>query len=468
MLHMTEVIDLEIPSDVELVDRNATRNITNTSDPCLLGNNDKDAYLALCLQAEENTNARGGPPCDGESALYFGQTMCAQFEYRKLLSDGNDEHKNRRESQELPSSEYEALRRHMGDKDGVNARGNEALKRNQPGGAAPQKRRHMGSATTVRVKLFIKDGKSLEISLPPTAVLSSVFSEPSVLICLKSTYSLDDSLSSEEVSNHFSLRRCLPQPKSFDRALFRCTSVVSAVGRDGGVLHAYLHPSVAPIKSAMVDQSAYSHGYDGVKVLRLHRAHTDFGSPIVLVKNLNRDRGALLARITELRGMVEESPDAKKELTMNVRSELDGYPQATLATREVQKASDRVLDICEQGVSNSAKAKAALNRRTVYGSTAVLLYPKGASLPRHVDNCGNWVVLFSFGNTVDFFCGEEAVQFESGDALVFNGSKEHAVMHGIDKLYPYATLGGKRKKLSEELSYLHDVRASFQARQTDG
>jgi len=207
---------------------------------------------------------------------------------------------------------------------------------------------------------------------------------------------------------------------------------------------------------------------DRVEVLRLRTPDGNIGSPVVLVKNFNQDRGISLARSTGLKEMVEMAPEAREKINDNVRNQLDSHKKTRLNfTTEVRHASDRVLDIGEEAVKADGLAKSALAHRTEYASTAVLVYDQGTTLPRHVDGCGHWVVLFSFGVTVDFFAGEGGFSFESGDALIFNGSARHAVTHGIDLVHKKTTLDGKSRKLPEELSYMNDKRASFQARQGD-
>ena len=66
--------------------------------------------------------------------------------------------------------------------------------------------------------------------------------------------------------------------------------------------------------------------------------------------------------------------------------------------------------------------------RTPWTRTSTLIYPAGATLSRHSDGCGNWVVLFSFGRTATFFCGDASEDLESGDAILFNGMVWHCAM----------------------------------------
>merc|ERR1712232_353125 len=173
--------------------------------------------------------------------------------------------------------------------------------------------------------------------------------------------------------------------------------------------------------------------------------------------------GVLLAHLTGLKEMVEMAPDARKKINDNVRNELDAHKKTRRNfTSEVRRASDQVLNLAEEAVKTDAVAKAALAHRSDYASTAVLVYEKDTTLPRHIDGCGHWVVLLSFGLTVDFYAGNQGFKFESGDALVFNGSKLHGVMHGIDRIHKKASMRGKAVALPDELDYMRDKRASFQ------
>lgn len=343
-------------------------------------------------------------------------------------------------------------------------------------GSLAKGRQASGVLKSLSVKLVWDDGPSIVLKLRPDIMLATIFSKASVKKRLRAS------------SDRIQLHRGLPDPTVFDFALAGRTSVIDALGRAGGVLRVRQegapnpgdagNPSQPPhrVKKSNAKKSQVSQmssgaeragECDSVEIVRLRKPGDDFGSPIALVKNFNRDRGALLARLTGLREMVEMAPEARAALTQNVRNELDSYAKGRSATGEVQRASDRVLDIVEDAVREDLPAHSALRHRTDYASTAVLVYEKGQTLPRHVDNCGHWVVLFSFGRTVDFHAGGRSVKFESGDVLVFNGSKRDAVMHGIDKMHPGTTLGGKARKLPAELDYLERCRVSFQARQGD-
>jgi len=356
-------------------------------------------------------------------------------------------------------------------------------------GTLAQSRRVAVAKKSVDVKLMWDHGPPIFLKLRPDAMLATVFSNASVKKRLRASCGMQN-MANPMSFNNLRLHRGLPEPKVFDFALAECTSAIGALGCAGGVLRVRQDrvsnpgdsgdpgdPSGPPhrvkkakaMRSQPLQMSGAQHAgdFDTVEIVRLRKPGDDFGSPVALVKNFNRDRGVLLARLTGMREMVEMAPEARAALTQNVRSELDSYAKGRSATGEVQRASNRVLDMVQDAVKDDLPANSALRHRTDYASTAVLVYDKGQTLPRHIDNCGHWVVLFSFGCTVDFHAGGKSVKFESGDVLVFNGSKRDAVMHGIDKMHPRPTFRGKACKLPAELEYLDGCRVSFQARQGD-
>lgn len=324
-------------------------------------------------------------------------------------------------------------------------------------------------ARQMLVKVYSPDGVPIVVNIKPDAALSTLLTKAPVGKALRALLGVKR-ICNENLAKSFDISTPGPGAHIFDHSLASRTCVRDALGAQR-VLHIQRNGSARA--SSHVARSLSSGcvaapgGYDRVEVLRL-RTPGDLGSPIVLVKNFNRDRGALLARLTGLREMVEMAPDARKNINDNVRNELDAHKKTRRNfTSEVRQASDRVLDIGQEAVKADVAAHAAIAHRTEYASTAVLVYDHGTTLPRHVDGCGHWVILLSFGVTVDFFAGDRSIMFESGDALIFNGSKTHAVMHGIDRLRKKASLRGKSVALPEELSYMSSRRASFQARQGD-
>eukprot|EP00418_Pyrodinium_bahamense_P072668 CAMPEP_0179095494 /NCGR_PEP_ID=MMETSP0796-20121207/43846_1 /TAXON_ID=73915 /ORGANISM="Pyrodinium bahamense, Strain pbaha01" /LENGTH=444 /DNA_ID=CAMNT_0020793181 /DNA_START=40 /DNA_END=1374 /DNA_ORIENTATION=- len=443
---MAEVIDLEGPEGCPV-------------SPQLLPDTSSDALLAQLLQAEEERQQLTVP------------SVCNLGEAREIchISEKCAEPQNcsAPDAPLVPGSTRPAKKRRV-----------EAM----PHAVALQQPVRQALAP-VQLKLFIDDSTPVLLTLRPDDMLLSVLTAPAVKKKLRACVGLK-SATPAQLADRLRLHKGAPEPKVFDHALAERTSVADALGTGGGVLrvsiagcidrlaasapHALAVPAAAPAAPVAALAGGEPQGCEGVQVVRLRTPHTGLGSPIVLVKNFNCDRGLRLAHITGLREMVEMSPEAQRALTQNVRSELDAYPKGLAATSEVRRASDRVLDLCEEAVQEDPLAVQALRRRTEYASTAVLIYDQQTPLPRHVDNCGHWVVLFSFGLTVDFFCGESGLKFESGDALVFNGSRQDAVMHGIDKIHARATIaGGKTRKLPAEMEYLQKIRVSFQARQSD-
>merc|ERR1712012_880633 len=215
-----------------------------------------------------------------------------------------------------------------------------------------------------------------------------------------------------------------PHLKVYDRVLAQSTSLQDALGDNGGILRirprslsCNMHSSVSMGHNMVVTPSFC---YDSVEIVRLH--NEVMGSPIVLVKNFNCDRGFAMAHAAGIRATVENAPEAKKEIKNNVRSTLVDMAKpfkTNTSSFGLHKASNCVMDIADGAVRHDALAVAALRHQTPFTSTATLIYDKNTTLPRHVDHCGNWVVLYSFGCSVDFYAGCKSVRFESGDVLVF-------------------------------------------------
>jgi len=353
----------------------------------------------------------------------------------------------------------------------------------------------------LNVKVYVTDAKSFLITIEREAFLISVFSHAAISTALRQVAGWKRA-SPAKLADLFELCRPAPDACVFDRPIAERLSVEDALGDCPGVLRVRANAACKKQLRQVRDQrvpkrmragagggddaggsppgalltpprglmaaAAAAGQHDGVEVLRLRTPDGVLGSPVALVKNYNRDRGVLLARETGLKEMVEMAPEARAHINDNVRNRIDSHAKTRRNfTTEVRRASDSVLDAAQAAVRSDVLAHAALTHRTEYASTAVLVYAKDTTLPRHVDGCGHWVVLFSFGVTVDFFASERSFKFESGDALVFNGSTPHAVMHGIDHVHLNSTFHGKKKKLPDELSYMNALRASFQSRQGD-
>ena len=156
--------------------------------------------------------------------------------------------------------------------------------------------------------------------------------------------------------------------------------------------------------------------------IRGMRGGSNGSSPIVLLKNFNQDRGLSLFRT-----IYQQEPPPPHY----------GPHQHSIAAANhaaIHRAADRALDVCKYAMLERSQQRAcdALKQRSPYNMTVARSYQQGTNqLPHHVDGLGGWVVLFSFGLTVDFFVGHKTLCIESGDALIFNGAPEHGVDHGF-------------------------------------
>ena len=182
-------------------------------------------------------------------------------------------------------------------------------------------------------------------------------------------------------------------------------------------------------------------------------------SPILLLKNFNQDRGlALFQAIYGTNG---------GGFNLDFNGHVPAIPVA--ATEPVHRAANHALDIATYAVRQrgSANDVRALHHRTPYNITASRAYNAGKNeLPHHVDALGNWVVLFSFGLTVDFYVGHKTVCVESGDALIFNGAAAHGVVHGFTHaVRSHSTYRGQTRTLVG-MAPIDGVRLSVQARQS--
>lgn len=203
-------------------------------------------------------------------------------------------------------------------------------------------------------------------------------------------------------------------------------------------------------------QFAQFHQYIGARIAGMSGGFHG-SSPVLLVKNFNQDRGLALFRTIYSR----RQPHGPHQHPAHHYLPANAHPP-------IHRAADRVLDLCETAVlrHGDRRAAAALQQRTPYNMTMARAYHQGRNeLPHHVDGLGGWVVLFSFGATVDFFVGHKTLCIESGDALVFNGAPAHGVVHGFTHpVRQHATCRGKTQSLVG-MSPIDGMRISVQARQ---
>ena len=143
-------------------------------------------------------------------------------------------------------------------------------------------------------------------------------------------------------------------------------------------------------------------------------------------ENFGGDRGLRLSKIAGIEATVEQHPRESDTNTYASRRAIDtasavGGPDICAA---MQRAADRLMALASDELHRRGDrvGEHALrpSMRTPWTRTSTLIYPAGATLSRHSDGCGNWVVLFSFGRTATFFCGDASEDLESGDAILFN------------------------------------------------
>ena len=212
-----------------------------------------------------------------------------------------------------------------------------------------------------------------------------------------------------------------------------------------------------------------------VRILRLSGGgEQQQPSPILLVKDYGRDRGARLARLACVSAAVDQALDGKSGDLVSgpTNAGRHGGPQLRGApARLVQEQANAVLQLCDQALqrepgAEARRARRALRQRAPYVLTSLVVYAARGSMRRHVDGAGGWLVLFSLGLSVDFHVDGEALLLESGDALVFNGSALHDVEHGVDRVCAEPSLAGAPAPLPDELSaVLRGTRVTVQARQ---
>lgn len=131
-------------------------------------------------------------------------------------------------------------------------------------------------------------------------------------------------------------------------------------------------------------------------------------SPILLIKNFNRDYGRLLAELIDtekqthvISGRSEASSGNWNSLTHTARS-------------AVQAQADAVLNLCVEALgafpahdrNECERARQSLRVRMPYSQTGTVVYSPYASLDRHCDDHGGWVVVFSVRARLDLphFC----------------------------------------------------------------
>jgi len=155
----------------------------------------------------------------------------------------------------------------------------------------------------------------------------------------------------------------------------------------------------------------------------------------------------------------------KRRYMPQTHSAIQHWTPGKIGSSAVYAVADRVLDLAAAALAGTPGENAIRHRTPYFGDeqNIALWYSPEATLFRHVDGVGGWLTLFSLGNTVRFYVGDETVDFESGDALVFKGA---SVMHGVDQTLDHATYGGERCPLPTDMeNIIGNHRVSVQARQ---
>lgn len=284
----------------------------------------------------------------------------------------------------------------------------------------------------------------------------------------------------------------------YDRERASSTTLAEMIGSAGGAsgggpsLVLRVRPTERAHRRQSITEMSGLGKCEAVKIVRLryrppsgnyigqqHLAHVlqqqqgqlvDGASPIMLIKNFNLDGGVGLSTKLWEKSSAAGATNYRGRATHYLHHQMT----LSIAHDPLERAADRVLDLCEHVclLRGDNAAYRALHARKPYRMHAARPYPAGQpnSLPRHVDGIDGWVVLFSFGCSVEFDVGGKTVLIETGDALVFNGGAAHAVVHGISRpVHGTASHRGKEKRglvgFHPSGPAFDDWRVSVQARQ---
>ena len=203
--------------------------------------------------------------------------------------------------------------------------------------------------------------------------------------------------------------------------------------------------------------------------------------PVIYFQNVDGARGARLATVFGVEEGFKEamaSPAVEKS-KYDSRKQIDrdsslgpAMRAKEAASRLIERAEKKLKELADRGDGAAATALKSLGEtQMAWGGTALIAYEAGATLKPHVDGCGSWVVIFSFGRTVNWHCGGTNQVLESGDAVLFNGGTKAMHFHGIEKVWDDATKSSAKGNPATGpvpgLTYLKDHRVSVQLRQRD-
>mmetsp|Transcript_25864 Transcript_25864/g.78333 ORF Transcript_25864/g.78333 Transcript_25864/m.78333 type:complete len:480 (-) Transcript_25864:171-1610(-) len=365
----------------------------------------------------------------------------------------------------------------------------------------------------LRLRLVLP-ARRLQLFLPSGVELIYVLCAPRVQTALLALLDQSGGLSALALAERFELVRNYsvddtgPRHASFNKQAMQSTSLGEALGMQAGNLHVRLASSArvqrssstpfVPSPLGVIDATS---ACDSVVVVRLRASHDrraaarlgahfgrqqnygsgpSFGSPVLLVKNYRRDRGLSLMRelgVSALRSRVAHGVAAQGTASVANPQLLHQHAEAVLGLcasldiiRKDEAARKALKNEQHEPDPLAWRGQVAAHHGHGYGygwmPPVGLAYPRGSTLPHHIDGMGRWVVLFSFGLSCDFHAGGRTLTIESGDALVFNGGPAHAVMHGLDRVHEAPSLGGESRSLPDGmLEQLGGCRVSIQVRQ---
>lgn len=341
---------------------------------------------------------------------------------------------------------------------------------------------------TVHVRLFLPDGTKLTMPLDGDLELIYLLVVPDVQKRLCAFLGLpEEALSAQQLAKRFSLVGPPPDGTVYHGPLLQRAKILEVLLGTNGVIHVQLCKSegfqigapstldtkdvcerivVIRLRTVATDQHVARRYHEHVPI------GAEIGSPVLLFKNYNLDRGLSLMKEIGITTHRIPGPQAHHS-TATVSNPLvvQHHGEAVLKLcREllVVKSDQMALRAFDAPQEQSNPWYHGRRNHAAYGwhQPIGLAYPLGSSLQHHVDNTGNWVVLFSFGLTCDFHVAGLTVEIESGDALVFNGGPAHQVMHGLDKVHERPTYKGKQLDLPNGmLEQLNETRVSIQVRQ---
>jgi hypothetical protein len=202
------------------------------------------------------------------------------------------------------------------------------------------------------------------------------------------------------------------------------------------------------------------HTYEDVKILRAEVKSTGYVSPIVWLKDMDKDWGRSL--------LADLEPLLKDRRVIGpifyVYPFYSAKPRMVARARfALSRAANAISHRFGNDPGRDRRASGASALRNVPGDpyVQVTVYGPGSTLVDHQDGRDGWLVLFSLGCPCEFFIAGRLITVQSGDALIFNGGPQHSVLHGVRKICDKSvrakrlsrTMKGKRIGL--QIRFLH-------------